>query len=30
MPQPKAKIVGWLDAALAGQVPIKPEYLRGL
>ncbi len=30
MPQAKAKIVGWLDAALAGQVPIKPEYLRGL
>jgi radical SAM superfamily enzyme YgiQ (UPF0313 family) len=30
MPQAKAKIVGWLNAALAGQVPIKPEYLRGL
>jgi radical SAM superfamily enzyme YgiQ (UPF0313 family) len=30
MPQAKAKIVGYLDAALAGQVAIKPEYLRGL
>jgi radical SAM superfamily enzyme YgiQ (UPF0313 family) len=30
MPQAKARIVGCLDAALAGQLPIKPEYLRGL
>lgn len=30
MPLAKAKIVGYLDAALAGQLPIRPEYLRGL
>ena len=30
MPQAKARIVGCLDAALAGQVPIKPEFLRVL
>jgi radical SAM superfamily enzyme YgiQ (UPF0313 family) len=30
LPQAKARIVGCLDAALAGQVPIKPEFLRGL
>ena len=30
MPQAKAKMIGYLDAALAGQLPIKPEYLRGL
>jgi radical SAM superfamily enzyme YgiQ (UPF0313 family) len=30
MPQAKARIVGCLDAALAGQLPITPEYLRGL
>jgi radical SAM superfamily enzyme YgiQ (UPF0313 family) len=30
MPQAKAKMLGYLDAALAGQLPIKPEYLRGL
>ena len=30
MPQAKTKILGYLDAALAGQVGIKPEYLRGL
>jgi radical SAM superfamily enzyme YgiQ (UPF0313 family) len=30
MPQAKAKMIAYLDAALAGQLPIKPEYLRGL
>ena len=30
IPQAKARIVGRLDAALAGELPIKPEYLRGL
>lgn len=30
MPQSKAKMLSALDAALAGQVPMKPEYLRGL
>jgi len=30
MPQGKARIVGFLDAALAGRLPMKPEYLRGL
>jgi len=30
MPQAKARIVGHLDAALAGHLPMKPELLRGL
>jgi radical SAM superfamily enzyme YgiQ (UPF0313 family) len=30
MPQAKAKIIGYLDAALGGRLPMKPEYLRGL
>jgi radical SAM superfamily enzyme YgiQ (UPF0313 family) len=30
MPHAKARILGYLDAALAGHVAIKPEYLRGL
>lgn len=30
MPQAKARIIGCLDAAFAGQVPMKPEFLRGL
>ena len=30
MPQAKARMLGDLDAALAGQLPITPEYLRGL
>lgn len=30
IPQSKAKIIAYLDAALAGQVAIKPEFLRGL
>jgi len=30
MPQAKAQIVGYLDAALAGRLPMKPERLRGL
>lgn len=30
MPQGKAKIIGYLDAALAGRLPMKPEGLRGL
>jgi radical SAM superfamily enzyme YgiQ (UPF0313 family) len=30
MPQAKAQLVGYLDAALAGRLPMKPEYLRGL
>jgi hypothetical protein len=30
MPQAKAKMLGLMDAALAGQLPTKPEYLRGL
>jgi radical SAM superfamily enzyme YgiQ (UPF0313 family) len=30
MPQAKARIIGCLDAALAGAMPTKPEFLRGL
>jgi len=30
MPQSKAKMLAYLDAALAGQLPMKPEYRRGL
>jgi len=30
MPQAKARIVGALDAALAGHLPLRPEHLRGL
>jgi radical SAM superfamily enzyme YgiQ (UPF0313 family) len=30
IPRAKAKILGYLDAALAGQLPMKPEFLRGL
>ena len=30
MPQAKPQIVGYLDAALAGRLPMKPERLRGL
>jgi len=30
MPQSKAKMLRYLDAALAGHVPMKPEYRRGL
>jgi radical SAM superfamily enzyme YgiQ (UPF0313 family) len=30
LPRSKAEILAWLDAALAGRVPLKPEFLRGL
>jgi radical SAM superfamily enzyme YgiQ (UPF0313 family) len=30
LPRSKAEILAWLDAALVGDVPLKPEFLRGL
>jgi radical SAM superfamily enzyme YgiQ (UPF0313 family) len=30
MPQSKARLLGHLDAALAGAMPMKPEFMRGL
>ena len=30
LPRSKPQVLAWLDAALAGEVPLKPEFLRGL
>jgi hypothetical protein len=30
LPRSKAEILAALDAVLAGQLPLKPEFLRGL
>ncbi|MBT3773777.1 MAG: radical SAM protein, partial [Gemmatimonadales bacterium] len=30
LPQDRERMVAALDAALAGEIPLRPEYMRGL